>query len=54
MNFKVLDIKPDALEIIESHFQGLYSGDLGLSSIKGGQSRGPKISIPCGEVSALF
>jgi deoxyribodipyrimidine photo-lyase len=38
MNFKVLDIKPDALEIIESHFQGLYSGDIGLSSIKGGQS----------------
>ena len=54
MNFKVIDIKPDTLEIVESHFRGLYSGDLGLSSVKGGQSRRPKISIPCGEVSALF
>lgn len=38
MNLKVLDLKPSALEIIERHFQGLYSGELGLSSIKGGQS----------------
>lgn len=38
MDLKVLDLKPSALEIIERHFQGLYSGELGLSSIKGGQS----------------
>jgi deoxyribodipyrimidine photo-lyase len=38
MDLKVIDLKLSALEIIESQFQGLYSGDLGLSSIKGGQS----------------
>jgi len=38
MDLKVLDLKPSALEIIERHFQKLYSGELGLSSIKGGQS----------------
>jgi len=38
MDLKVLDLKPSALEIIERHFQKPYSGELGLSSIKGGQS----------------
>ncbi|MDA2997181.1 MAG: deoxyribodipyrimidine photolyase, partial [Actinomycetota bacterium] len=38
MDLKVLDLKPSALEIIERHFHRLYSGELGLSSIKGGQS----------------
>ena len=32
-----LDLSDDALEIIERDFAGLYSGDLGLSSIRGGQ-----------------
>lgn len=38
MTQKVLDIKQSALELIESQFQGLYSGEIGLSSISGGQS----------------
>lgn len=38
MSLKVLDIKQSALELIESQFQGLYSGEIGLSSIAGGQS----------------
>ena len=33
-----LDLSGDALEIIERDFAGLYSGELGLSSISGGQS----------------
>jgi deoxyribodipyrimidine photo-lyase len=33
-----LDITADTLKLIESNFVGLYSGDLGLSSIKGGQT----------------
>jgi len=33
-----LSIEEPALEIIEKHFAGLYSGELGLSSIKGGQT----------------
>ena len=33
-----LSIDSPVLEIIEREFQGLYSGDLGLSSIKGGQT----------------
>lgn len=32
-----LELSDDALEIIERDFAGLYSGDLGLSSIRGGQ-----------------
>ena len=35
---KVLSLDAPVLEIIERDFQGIYSGDLGLSSIKGGQS----------------
>jgi len=35
---KALEIDSPVLEIIERDFQGLYSGELGLSSIKGGQS----------------
>jgi len=33
-----LDISRDTLEIIEQDFAGLYSGELGLSSISGGQT----------------
>ena len=32
-----LDLSGDALEVIERDFAGLYSGELGLSSIRGGQ-----------------
>ena len=35
---KVLSLDAPVHEIIERDFQGLYSGELGLSSIKGGQS----------------
>jgi deoxyribodipyrimidine photo-lyase len=35
---RLLDISADAETIINRDFQGLYSGELGLSSIKGGQS----------------
>ncbi|HEY7854456.1 MAG TPA: FAD-binding domain-containing protein [Aquiluna sp.] len=35
---KLLDITADPETIIEREFQGLYSGPIGLSSIKGGQS----------------
>ena len=35
---RLLNIDRDVLEIIEQDFAGLYSGELGLSSIKGGQS----------------
>ena len=38
MEQKPLDLNRDPLEIIEGDFVGLYSGELGLSSIKGGQS----------------
>ena len=33
-----IDLSVDTLELIDSYFQGLYSGQLGLSSIKGGQT----------------
>lgn len=33
-----LSIDEPTLEVIEKHFAGLYSGELGLSSIKGGQT----------------
>jgi deoxyribodipyrimidine photo-lyase len=35
---KLLPLDVPVLEIIERDFQGLYSGELGLSSIKGGQT----------------
>ena len=35
---KLLSLDAPVLEIIEQDFQGLYSGELGLSSIKGGQT----------------
>jgi deoxyribodipyrimidine photo-lyase len=35
---KVLSLESPALEIIERDFNGLYSGELGLSSITGGQT----------------
>lgn len=38
MNQKLLALNMNILEIIENDFQGLYSGELGLSSIKGGQT----------------
>ena len=33
-----LSLDASVLQIIERDFQGLFSGELGLSSIKGGQS----------------
>ena len=38
MEQKPLDLSANPLEIIEHSFAGLYSGELGLSSIKGGQT----------------
>lgn len=38
MNAKLLDLNTDSLEIIERDFSGLYSGELGLSDIRGGQT----------------
>lgn len=38
MYSREIDISQDVLAIIERHFKGLYSGGLGLSSIRGGQS----------------
>lgn len=35
---KPLDISPSPLELIPRHFDGLYSGEVGLSPIRGGQS----------------
>jgi len=37
-NQVVIDINQDPLFIIEKDFNGLYSGELGISSITGGQS----------------
>lgn len=37
MEPKVVKLETDTLELITTDFQGLYSGDLGLSSIAGGQ-----------------
>jgi deoxyribodipyrimidine photo-lyase len=33
-----LNLEKPTIEIIEQDFAGLYSGELGLSSIKGGQT----------------
>jgi len=38
MEFKAIDADEAVLHIIERDFKGLYSGDLGVSSIAGGQS----------------
>ena len=38
MNHKFIDLTPEPLEIIQEHFQGLYSGEPKLSRIKGGQT----------------
>ena len=38
MELKVIDLKDDTINLIQRHFSGLYSGELGLSSIQGGQS----------------
>lgn len=35
---QLIPIDAPVLEIIEKYFGGLYSGELGLSSIKGGQT----------------
>lgn len=42
MNTTSLDLSHDALEILERDFAGLYSGELGLSSIRGGQTAANK------------
>ncbi len=38
MSHQPLNLDAHPLEIIERDFQGLYSGEPGLSSIKGGQT----------------
>jgi deoxyribodipyrimidine photo-lyase len=38
MNFPAIDLNRDALDLIRDDFGGLYSGELGVSSIQGGQS----------------
>jgi deoxyribodipyrimidine photo-lyase len=38
MELKGLDLNRDLLDLIEKDFAGLYSGPLGISSIRGGQS----------------
>jgi deoxyribodipyrimidine photo-lyase len=38
MNFKSIDLDKDLLDLVSQDFAGLYSGDLRLSSISGGQS----------------
>lgn len=38
MEQKLLDLNKDALEVIQVDFAGLYSGEIGLSSILGGQT----------------
>lgn len=38
MEQRILDIERDVVKIIERDFAGLYSGEVGLSSIMGGQS----------------
>ena len=38
MELKPIDTNQAVLQIIERDFQGLYSGELGVSSITGGQS----------------
>ena len=35
---QMLSLDAPILEVIEENFAGLYSGELGLSSIKGGQT----------------
>lgn len=38
MDLKVIDLSATTLDLIQNQFAGLYSGELGLSSIQGGQS----------------
>ena len=38
MDQKVIGISLDPIKVIQTYFEGLYSGELGLSSIKGGQT----------------
>lgn len=38
MNMPALDLSLDVRELIEKHFKGMYSGEIGVSTIKGGQS----------------
>jgi len=38
MAFTSIDLDKDVLDLIRDKFNGLYSGELGLSSIMGGQS----------------
>lgn len=38
MNYSPLDISREPLDIIKDNFAGLYSGKLGLSSLRGGQT----------------
>ena len=38
MNMPVIDLSLDVQELIEKHFTGMYSGEIGVSAITGGQS----------------
>lgn len=38
MNMPVIDLSLDVRELIEKHFTGMFSGEIGVSSIAGGQS----------------
>ena len=38
MNMPALDLSLDVRELIEKHFKGMYSGEIGVSTIKGGQT----------------
>ena len=37
MNMPVIDLSLDVRELIEKHFTGMFSGEIGVSSIAGGQ-----------------
>ena len=41
---QMLSLDAPILEIIEKNFAGLYSGELGLSSIKGGQTAANQVA----------
>ena len=38
MNMPVIDLSLDVHALIEKHFTGMYSGEIGVSSIEGGQT----------------
>jgi len=42
MNMPVIDLSLDVHALIEKHFTGMYSGEIGVSSIEGGQTAAHK------------